>query len=513
LTLASRQQIARGGAALAAAVATGLAFAAQAPAATRCTDPTPRGGDWPAYGHDRANTRSQPEERRLTRDVVRQLEPAWVFSTATGGDGSQLQSTPIVVGGCVYVGSAKGVAYAIDAATGARVWDTDLHVQRPPTDSGGALVGAPAVTGGAVIFLVSELEGGPYAVALDRSDGSVLWRSAPVVSGRDEFTNASGVVAGGVLFMGYSPRAGDTNGQGGFALIDASSGAILKVTPTIPPADQAQGYAGGGIWSTPAFDPRTDHVYVGSGNPFNRSVEHPNTNSILKVDVRRGRSTFGQIVDRYKGNVDQYEEELQLLAETPICKASEPIPFFFGDPFCFQFDLDFGASPNLFRDSRGRLLVGELQKAGVFHTVTAQTMDRAWTALVGLPCFPCNAASTAFDGRSVIGVFTPGGVATSLARDDGSVNWRQPIGDGVHYQATSTAARVAYTLDSNGFFHAFDATTGEPLVRRPMAADTGTSMTQHLLSTGVAIAGHTVFVAATASNNTGYVIAYRRGSG
>jgi hypothetical protein len=75
-----------------------------------------------------------------------------------------------------------------------------------------------------------------------------------------------------------------------------------------------------------------------------------------------------------------------------------------------------------------------------------------------------------------------------------------PIGDGVHYRGTSTAAGVAYTLDGNGFLDAFDARTGEPLLHRQMALDTGAPMVQ-LTSSGVAIAEHTVFVADTGTGN------------
>jgi polyvinyl alcohol dehydrogenase (cytochrome) len=488
-----------------------LLGAPQAIAAAPCSAATASGGSWPSYGHDAANARTQPAEQGLTPSTVPGLAPRWVFSTSTTDDGSSFQSTPVVAGGCVFVGSTGGVAYAIDAATGKPVWQRRLDAPNPGL--GGALVGAPAVSGDAVIFLVSET-GAPYATALDRSTGRVLWRSAPVTTEPGSYTNASTVVAGGVVFMGYSPPEGDSNGQGGFALLSASTGRILKVTPTIPRADQAKGYAGGGLWSTPAYDPGTGYAYIGAGNPNSKQMEHPNTNAILKVDVKRGRSTFGRIVASYKGNVDQYSEVLQQASHTPVCAASDQpgVPYPVDDPACGQLDLDFGAAPNLFRDSEGHLLVGDLQKSGVYHVAHAGTMRPAWTALGGTSCQACNAASTAFDGRSIIGVFTPGGTMDAISRDDGAIAWRAPIGDGLHYQATSTAAGVAYTLDGNGFLDAFDAATGEPLLHRAMALDTGAPMVQ-LTSSGVAIAQHTVFVADTGSGNEGYVIAYGANAG
>jgi hypothetical protein len=138
----------------------------------------------------------------------------------------------------------------------------------------------------------------------------------------------------GLLFAGFSAPEGDSGGQGGWALIDTASGAIRKVTTTIPPADQARGFAGGGIWSTPAFDARSGYAYVGAGNPFSKTQEHPYTNSILKIDVNSSRSTFGQVVAHYKGNPDQYTNTLETLSQTPICRATDTngVPFPLDDP-------------------------------------------------------------------------------------------------------------------------------------------------------------------------------------
>jgi polyvinyl alcohol dehydrogenase (cytochrome) len=499
----------RGYAWIAAAVVAGaLAFAPTAGAATAaCTGPAPAGGDWPLYGHDYSNTRSQPDERLLTPARAAGLKPAWVFSTKSTGDGSSFESTPIVSGGCIFVGSTNGVAYAIDAATGKPVWHRQLSVPNPGL--GGGLIGAPALTSDSVIFPVNETSA-PYAIALSRANGNVLWRSAPIVTTNGDYTNGSAVTINGLVFLGYSEDESVSKTSGGFALIDASNGHIVKVTPTIPPADEAKGYGGGGIWSTPAFDPATGYAYIGAGNPSSRQVEHPHTNAILKIDLDRSRPTFGEIVASYKGNVDQYAQALQAASKTPVCAASDnpQLQWPLDDPACGQIDLDFGAPANLFTDSSGHQLVGELQKSGVYHVARADTMQPAWTSLLGGSCGACNAAPTAFDGSSIIAVSTPGGVEQSLTPDDGTVRWRSPTADGVHYQGVSTAAGVAYTIDGNGFLDVLDAATGATIVRRPISEDTGDLMPQ-LASGGLAIASHTVFVADTASDNTGFLIAYR----
>jgi 5'-3' exonuclease len=59
------------------------------------------------------------------------------------------------------------------------------------------------------------------------------------------YTNATPQVFDGIVFAGFSPPEGDSNGIGGFVLLDAEDGQTLVTTPTIAPADVAKGYAGG----------------------------------------------------------------------------------------------------------------------------------------------------------------------------------------------------------------------------------------------------------------------------
>jgi outer membrane protein assembly factor BamB len=116
-------------------------------------------------------------------------------------------------------------------------------------------------------------------------------------------------------------------------------------------------------------------------------------------------------------------------------------------------------------------------------------MAGAWATLVGGPCHLCNAASTATDAAGhVYGVSAPGGIAFGLDNTGAKV-WDDPIGDGSHYESTSTADGVVYTLDNAGFLDVFNAATGALITRRPLAADTGQPMVA-LSSAGVSIARH-----------------------
>jgi polyvinyl alcohol dehydrogenase (cytochrome) len=493
-----------------------ISFASSASAAAPCTTPPAAGGQWPMYGHDVSNTRTQPEASGLGPAAVSKLAPAWVFSTSSTGDGTGFNTTPVVYDGCVYIGSFGGVAYALDAKTGHVVWQRKLEAPNP--GSGGVVVGAAAIYGQEIIYLVDEFTA-PYAIAFNLSTGKVIWKSAPfappltssaVQAG--SYANSSAVVANGYVLAGWSPPEGDPTASGGFSLINAKTGKVVKTTPTIPPSAQAEGYAGGGLWSTPAYDPSTQYAYWGSGNPNSKEKQYKTTDAILKIDVNPSRSTFGQIVASYEGNVDQYTQTLQELSHSPACEASnyEGLPYPLDDPACGQLDLDFGAAANLFTTAAGEKVVGDLQKSGVYHVADTSTLTPVWSTIVGPSCFGCNADSTAFDGSSIYGVATPGGTMFSLDRSLGSINWLSPVADGTHYQSVSTADGVVWTVDGDSNLDGFEASTGVPLVRRPLSLDAGAPVA-NLTSAGVAVAERKLFVSsggASYAPATGYVIAY-----
>ena len=497
--------------------AAGRALAAPAP--STCAGAA-AGGDWPQYGHDLANTRVQPNENSISAQRVGSLHPRWSFSTGQANPTltfTDFNSVPIVSGGCVYVGAATGDVYALNAATGMPVWRHHITLVPPGGGFGGDIVGSLASDGSTVYVFVSQLNG-PYAMAFDAATGAVRWRSAAVDTYPGVFTNASPSVFDGMVFMGFSPPEGDPAAHGGFVILDAQSGAILAKTYTIPQSDWAQGYAGGGIWSTPAVDISTGYAYIGSGNPFSKEIEHARTNAILKVDVDRRRPTFGSIVASYKGEIDQFDPLLRTLSR-PTCRLlpeNPTIPFplppaipdlhqFRDSVACLQMDLDFGAPPNIFKGADGVELVGDLQKSGYYHVVRADTMARVRQTQTGLTCLLCNAAATAYDPATstVFADVTPGTLVRALDPTSGHIRWSAPVLDGVHYEGVSVADGVVYTVDTLGFLDAFAATSGLPLLRRSLLLDAGPDVLG-LNSVGVAIARHTVYVAAG-----NHVVAYQ----
>jgi hypothetical protein len=260
---------------------------------------------------------------------------------------------------------------------------------------------------------------------------------------------------------------------------------------------------------------------MGSGNPYSKKIQYPRTDALLKVDVNRSRPTFGQIVAYYSGSIDQLSPILKsasqvtcaLLPDDPLRTVPLPDPrlkpfqdLVSNSPGCLQLDLDFGSAANLFHAPDGRLVVGDLQKSGIYHAAYARDMKPAWMSTIGVTCPYCNASSTAYANGSIFSDTFPGTIVTSITSAAGSLRWAGVVGDGVHFESVSTADGVVYTTDGLGFLDAFRADNSLPLLRRSLVLDGGLDALppSGVTSDGVSIARDTVYL-----EEGSHVFAYR----
>jgi len=98
----------------------------------------------------------------------------WQFKT-----GGSIVSSPAVVSGVVYFGSADGNLYAVDQKTGQQKWKTQTR---------GPVASSPAVADGFVFFL--SYDGGFYC--LDANSGARKWRFATTYEKRFEAKSLHG---------------------------------------------------------------------------------------------------------------------------------------------------------------------------------------------------------------------------------------------------------------------------------------------------------------------------------
>jgi polyvinyl alcohol dehydrogenase (cytochrome) len=238
-------------------------------------------------GQDLDNSRNQPESG-INKDNVARLKAKWVFTT--GGD---VSATPAVANGIVYFPDLAGNFYAVDAATGAQVWQAkvsdwtgvpgDFARNDPVIQGNLVILGDQA--GSLATWDGQKINGaGAHIIAVNARTGKLVW-----VSQVDQFpttqVTSSPVVHDGVLYVGvaaneFFPAIQGVPccvSRGSVVALDMQTGRKIWQTYMVPDNNgNLGGYSGGGVWSsTPVIDLKRDAIYVGTGNNLSvpKSVE------------------------------------------------------------------------------------------------------------------------------------------------------------------------------------------------------------------------------------------------
>ena len=414
---------------------------------------------WPFYGNTLAGTRDGGKDGPSPAEVPN-LGVAWSFYSNEG----DFTGTPVAAKGMVLAGSNGGSVYAIDATTGRQRWKHK---------TGSVINGTLAVSGNRVFVPISKPHA-PAVMALDLKTGRQLW-VRQISDQKNSDVYGSPVVWNGRVYQGVSALYGElgeseVNVRGQVVALSEKTGKVKWNTYTVPP-----GHDGGAVWTTPAVDTKTGTVYVGTGNAYHEPASDT-TDSMVALNGRTGA-----IVGHFQATAGDVWNGTDNAAEGP--------------------DYDFGASPQLFKGPDGRELVGEGQKAGVYHALDRHTMQPQWSRQVGPGAFVVGGVigTPATDGQRIYGPSTVGGELWSLGID-GGYQWFSTDGGPLKFNATSVANGVVYTTDMTGVLVAREASTGVVLNRIPLGGPSWG---------GVSIAGGTVFAAVGTQSNSGYIAAYR----
>src|ERR1041385_3705431 len=124
--------------------------------------------DWPYYGGTQLAWRYSALDQ-INASNVKRLAPVWQFQTGDYEMG--LQSTPIVVGGVLYLVTSRNQLFALDGATGALIWNYKYPLPRGPVSYGPQNRGI-AVADGKVFMGTYD----NYLVAVDAKTGREAWK-------------------------------------------------------------------------------------------------------------------------------------------------------------------------------------------------------------------------------------------------------------------------------------------------------------------------------------------------
>ena len=231
------------------------------------------GGDW---GNTRYSTLAQ-----INRNNVKTLKGAWVVHLGSGlGAKYSLEGTPIVKDGVMYFATGNDDVFALDARTGALIWEHRSHIeQNINTVCCGWDNRGVAVAEGKVFL--GQLDGS--FVALDAKTGQPAWKTQ-VARWQDGYTiTAAPLYHNGVLYSGIS--GGDRSARGFVFALDAKTGqekwrfwtvpapgelgSDTWPKPDDPDPKRANAWKVGGaaVWQTPAIDPDLGLIYFSTGNP------------------------------------------------------------------------------------------------------------------------------------------------------------------------------------------------------------------------------------------------------
>src|SRR6185436_12387287 len=142
------------------------AFCDAADATSASAPSNASGPAWNGWGNGVANRRYQPAEAAgITADQVPRLTLKWAF----GFPGASSAGTqPVIVGGRVYVATAEGELYVLDAKTGCVYWTLEVEAA---VRSAVTLDERPD---GALVAYFGDQSANVYAV--DAKAGKVLWK-------------------------------------------------------------------------------------------------------------------------------------------------------------------------------------------------------------------------------------------------------------------------------------------------------------------------------------------------
>jgi polyvinyl alcohol dehydrogenase (cytochrome) len=311
---------------------------------------------WHGWSVDPENSRMQSAAAAgLDRAQVGKLKLKWAFGFP-GATSALGQPSP--AGGRLFVGSAGGTVYALDAHTGCTYW-----TYKAPQTVRTAISVAPNAKGGYAVYF-GDAQSNTYA--LDADTGALLWKTrvdehpfshitgspmlyegrlyVPVSTGAEEF-----VAAG-------DPKYKCCTARGSVVALDARNGERLWKTYTIPEpyptrlnsaGTQMMGPSGVSIWSAPTVDALRKILYVGTGNEHS-GPETTASDAVLAIDMESGKLLWSkQLTPADHWNV------------ACVLPGQENCPEKPGD------DTDIGDSPILVSVTGGKRLLLVGQKSGV----------------------------------------------------------------------------------------------------------------------------------------------------
>jgi alcohol dehydrogenase (cytochrome c) len=257
-------------------------------------------GNWLTYSGNLEGHRHSPLTQ-ITPANVGSLKPVWIYQPAVA---ARFETSPVVVDGIMFITEPPTVVTALDPRTGRKLWRYERQL---PADL--QTIGFGRVNRGVAVLddmvYVATLDA--HLVALDAKSGAVRWDETVADYKLGYCLTAAPLAIKGAILTG---TAGGEAGIRGFVdAYDSKTGKKLWRFYTIPgpgePGNDSWGKdekgnetwktGGGSTWVTGSYDPKTNLIYWGVGNPgpdWNgdwRRGDNLYTCSLVALDAASGK--------------------------------------------------------------------------------------------------------------------------------------------------------------------------------------------------------------------------------
>lgn len=464
--------------------------------------------DWPTYHGDVSGNRFTTLTQ-ITKANVSRLGPRWTFPIPGV---TQIESTPLVVEGIMYVSSANEV-WALDAGSGRQVW----HFRRARTTgvAGNAAIGfnrGVAVSGNRLFMLTDNA----HMISLDRSSGDLLWETEMADWHQNYNGTCAPLVVGNLVISGTA--GGDEGVRGFIAAYDTATGKEAWRFWTVPnpgePGSETWNgklteHRGGAAWMTGTYDPQLDLVYWPTGNPgldYNgddRQGDNLYTDSVVALEAKTGKLRWHFQFTPHDIH-DWDAQEAPLLVDTNwqgqprklLLQANRNGFFYVLDRTNGQFLLGKQFLKNLNWakgiDEKGRPILNDLKENANGETYVCpgfqggtNWFSASFNPTTGLLYFQALERCNNFVKRTMewrAGSSYMGGTANPVAGETftkslravniqtGAIAWDLPQISGAQTASAgviSTAAGIVFFGENSGAFMAADASTGKVLWEFP----------------------------------------------
>jgi alcohol dehydrogenase (cytochrome c) len=227
----------------------------------------PKPDDWLTYSGS-YNSQRFSTLNQINRGNVSRLTMKWLLQSPSAEP--FLEATPIVRDGIMFFSDAQNSVWALEAATGKRLWTYHRTLPRQMPLCCGMVNRGLAILGDRLYLGTLDA----HLVALDVASGAVVWDVRVADSAAGYSITGAPLALNGKVITGIA--GGEFGIRGFIAAYDAATGKEVWRFKTIPEPGQVghetwtgDSWKTGGAptWLTGSYDPQTNVIYWGVGNP------------------------------------------------------------------------------------------------------------------------------------------------------------------------------------------------------------------------------------------------------